>query len=123
MIDAVKEIFPLLRGRTGVETLTRTVPVVLRFYRGNLRVLTYRTKAKCSISGNQARIATSPIDVPYSKIGNLVTEITIAFDYPLIDRIESCIQLDNDLKMGKRGTITLTPIEGQLLILTGEMPS
>jgi len=118
ILSKVKEIFPLLRGRTGVETLTRTTPVVLRFYKGPLRVLTYRTKVKCCLSGGVALIATRPITVKHNGTG-VVTKITIAFDYPFIERIEAKIPNVEPINMKKVGTLTLEP-DGCLLSLSSD---
>ena len=121
MINMWAEFFPLLRGRTGVEDLTRSVPVVLRFYRGNIRVLVYRTKAQCTLSGNMLKVGTRIIIVPYANIGKLVTSITIAFNYPLLERVESILPGIDDLELLSRGTITLTPTVGQLLSIYSDI--
>ena len=119
MNETLTNAFPLLKGKTGVEVLTRTVPVVLRLYKGPLRVLTHRTKTKCRIEGNVAKIATRAITFPYKNL-DTVTRVTLAFDYPLIDRIESTLPDTTIEGLGKSGEIIFTPNpeNGCLLILS-----
>ena len=121
LVETVKELFPLLRGRSGVETLTRTVPVVLRLYRGNVRVLTRRRKAQCRLSGNTAYVGTRPIFVDYANIGDMITGASIAFDYPFIDRIEANITME-PMDIGLSGEIQISP-DGEAILTVDEAVS
>ena len=109
LADIATSTFPLLKGRTGVETLTKKVPVVIRLYNGVLRIKTHRTKVKCVLSGNAAFIGTEPVAIDYNGIGDAVTLMTIAIDYPFVERIESNMQLPGLVGLGKNGTLTLEP--------------
>jgi hypothetical protein len=87
-MTSLTDIFPLAGGKTGVEVLIRTVPLKFRFYSGPLRILVKSCKANCRLVGNTALVGTKPVQFKTTKSG-YVTKITIAFNYPFIERIEA----------------------------------
>lgn len=119
--ELCEDVFPLLRGRTGVEAITRDVPMVVRMYSGSLRVISYRTKMKCSIRGNSVLIGTKPVDVPYEGSSELtVNKATLAFDYPFLERIEAALPCFPEIELAYSVTITLLPSEKCLLTMSSD---
>jgi hypothetical protein len=117
-ITKAVEFFPLLRGRTGIEVLTRKMPVLFRFHRNNGIVETYRKKVKCRLVGDVLMIATKNVSIQTAIFG-YVTKITIAIDCPLLDTFEADV-------LGFKGAnfqgdeIDITPVDGCLLSITRE---
>jgi hypothetical protein len=124
MID-VKEWFPLLRGRTGVEVITLKLPVIIRMYNNSGRqLLKHRVKVKCRkkvFPEKAIDVGTKSVQIPYdddSLYEVTVTRITLTVDYPLIDGLEVELPDCDTFELGRSGTITLEPQEGQLLRIT-----
>jgi hypothetical protein len=122
MID-VKEWFPLLRGRTGVEVITQKMPVIIRMYSNSgRRLVKHRVNVKCrkKFFPNKAlEVATHPVHIPYNgPNGSVVTRVTITVDYPMLDTLETDLPGVSAFELGRSGTITLEPQDGQLVSIT-----
>ena len=116
-MSVLTEIFPLLRGRTGLVSLSPKVPIVIRLYRGNTKLLTHRASVLSVVKKKNAKIGVKPVTIPYRNIGNGMTHITYTLDYPLLDNAE-LVDVECEQKgLGRMGTITLVPKDGCLFTM------
>lgn len=103
------EIFPLLRGRTGVEILRSEIPVVIRLYRGSKRLSSHRVKLKSKVRRKVAYVGVKPVTLKFRRGVGYVTHISYALDYPLLDKSEMVWVEDAFGPILDRQTVTFHP--------------
>ncbi len=113
--------FPLLRGRTGIEAITKTTPVVLRLYCGPIKRVTIRTRVKSRRGSEGLLFGVKSVVLTHRKFtGWRCTKLTISLDFPLLDDLETDSRTDGfDTPQGG-GTLTLIPTDGYLMKIYNE---
>jgi hypothetical protein len=107
-MSVLTEVFPLLRGRTGIQSLKPDIPIVVRVYQNGTKILTHRAKVLSKVSKRGANIGLKPVKMRYRKLyPATMTHVSYSLDYPLLDKLEVVVECYGEL--GCVGILTLVP--------------